>query len=149
MFLLLTFENLSTYTFRDYLYVVRFALTQLKQALIGRSLYALPLEWWYALFPERDLYFVCTEELSVLSGLPMNELGLFLGLPSHNFSTAVSDGPYNVGGHRGYDKEISWEDVNINKQGNLSVALKQELMDFLQPYNERLFNLVGRRCAWW
>lgn len=91
---------------------------------------------------------MCTEELSDLSGEPMNELGLFLGLPSHNFSTAVREGPYNVGGHRGYDKEISWDEVDINKHGNLSADLKRELVEFIGPYNERLFNLTGRRCSW-
>jgi hypothetical protein len=30
----------------------------------------------------------------------------------------------------------------------LSDQVRQELEDFVRPYNERLFNLVGRRCNW-
>lgn len=121
---------------------------QLKQSLIGRSLYTLPLEWWYGSFSKEDIYFVCTEELSDMSGEPINALSLFLGLPSYNFSKAVSRGPYNVGGHRGYDMEVKWTDVDINKQGNLPADLKRELDEFIRPYNQRLFKLTGRECSW-
>jgi hypothetical protein len=61
----------------------------LKQSFIGRSLYVFPLEWYYALFPKKDIYFVCTEELSDMSGNPMTELALSLGLPSYNFSKVL------------------------------------------------------------
>jgi len=121
---------------------------QLKQSLIGRSLYALPLEWWYAGFDREDIYFVCTEEMSDLSGEPMNQLALFLGLPRHNFSESIAKGPYNAGGHTGYDKEVSWDAVNTTKQGNLPADLRRELVEFFRPYNERLFQLTGRTCSW-
>jgi len=124
----------------------------LKQSFIGRSLYTLPLEWWYALFPKRDIYFICTEELSDFSGMPLNELARFLGLPDHNFSSIVQGGAYNVGGHTGYDHEISWEVVKRDEeQGSeipLSDSIRQEVIEFIKPFNERLFNLTGRRCNW-
>jgi len=83
-----------------------------------------------------------------LSGTPINDLALFLGLPSYNFSETVRGGPYNVGGHRGYDNEISWNDVDLTKEGDLPQDLRQELLEFFEPYNERLFALTGRRCNW-
>jgi hypothetical protein len=128
----------------------------LQQSLIGRSLYVLPLEWWYSLFNQADLYFVCTEELRDLTGEPLNELGQFLGLPSYNFSSTVQKGAYNVGDHRGYDTETSWESFE-EERGNetekedeytLTDDFRKELEDFIRPYNERLFQLIGRRCDW-
>lgn len=132
----------------------------LQQSFIGRGLYALPLEWWYVVYRPSDIYFVCTEEMRDMSGAPLNRLGQFLGLSSYNFSRAVSQGAYNVGGHRGYDKEISWtelqEEENVNateslvatKEIPLSDEFRKELDEFIRPYNERLFQLVGRRCDW-
>ena len=132
----------------------------LQQSFIGRSLYALPLEWWYTVFDSSDIYFICTEEMRDMSGEPLNQLGQFLGLSSFNFSDAVGKGAYNVGGHRGYDKEVPWEAIEEEKESNSTTSLaksneiplsdefRRELEDFLRPYNERLFELVGRRCDW-
>jgi hypothetical protein len=86
----------------------------------------------------------------------MNKLAEFLGLPPHNFSTIVSKGAYNVGGHRGYDKEISWDEIkdelNVTERPKYEVTLSEdflrEVKDFIEPYNERLFKLIGHRCEW-
>lgn len=125
----------------------------LTQSFIGRSLYTLPLEWWYAIFTRSDIFFMCTEELSDSSGNPLSELGQFLGLPAFNFSETVSEGAYNVGGHKGYDKEISWETIQeeakkAKENIPLSNDLRNELSEFLSPLNERLFALTGKRCNW-
>jgi hypothetical protein len=133
----------------------------LTQAMIGRGLYTFPLEWWYAVFNSSDLYFVCTEELKDMTGEPINQLGQFLGLHSFNFSKIVSRGAYNVGSHHGYDNEVSWNELEVENASNasggvndnldtvpLSDLVRQELEDFVRPYNERLFKLVGRRCNW-
>ena len=124
----------------------------LTQAFIGRSLYLFPLEWWYTAFPREHIYFVCTEELEDFSGESMNSVGKFLGLPRYdNFSEVVQGGAFNVGGHRGYDNEISWDKIgNEHKKDEveLSVELRKEVEEFIRPYNERLFNMSGRRCNW-
>lgn len=133
----------------------------LTQAMIGRGLYTLPLEWWYAVFNSSDIYFVCTEELKDMTGEPLNQLGQFLGLHSFNFSQIVGRGAYNVGSHRGYDNEVSWNELQVESLSNtsdsesadseaipLSDQVRRDLEDFVRPYNERLFKLVGRRCKW-
>lgn len=126
--------------------------THLTQSLIGRSLYLFPLEWWYTAFPAEHIYFVCTEELQDFTGESMNSVGEFLGLPRYeNFSTVVQGGAYNVGGHRGYDYEVSWKDVKDEHRQDdipLSKEFRGELEEFIRPYNERLFSLTGRRCDW-
>ena len=124
----------------------------LKQAFIGRSLYLFPLEWWYAAFPKEHIYFVCTEELEDFSGEAMNSIGQFLGLPRYdNFSEVVQGGAFNVGGHRGYDNEISWEKIEDDHKKDeipLSNELRKEIEDFIRPYNQRLFDMSGRQCDW-
>lgn len=133
----------------------------LSQAMIGRSLYTYPLEWWYSMFPKEDIYFVCTEEMRDLSGEPLNRVGEFLGLPTFNFSSVVGQGMYNVGGHKGYDKVTSWEQVHTEHDGQnatqnnndkepipISPEFRKEMLDFFRPHNERLFKLIGRRCNW-
>jgi hypothetical protein len=92
--------------------------------MIGRSLYVLPLEWWYLQFDPQNIMFVCTEELSDPSTL--NELVLQLGLPSYNFTSVVEEGAYNVGGHRGYDKATSWEELEKDQEDQ-----EEETMDVM------------------
>ena len=134
----------------------------LTQALVGRSLYVYPLEWWYAIFDQWDIYFVCTEELTDLSGASLNRVGEYLGLPSYNFSSVISEGMYNVGEHQGYDHVTPWdtagdedakvlEKLHVNTTAEvipLSPAFRKEMIDFFRPHNERLFKVTGRRCKW-
>jgi hypothetical protein len=161
----------------------------LSQAMIGRSLYVYPLEWWYALFHSNNaetdddmLYFLCTEEMKDMSGEGIAKVSRFLGLPEYNYSSVVSQGMFNVGGHKGYDKVTSWDTVEEEHEQQekleeeaaaaaiangtteavststeepdleegipLSEEFTRELLDFMKPHNERLFELVGRRCDW-
>jgi hypothetical protein len=100
-----------------------------------------------------------------MTGEPLNKLGMFLGLHSFNYSNIVSKGAYNVGSHHGYDNEVPWSELEMVESPNnhsdssdtdsaafeeipLSDKVRRELEDFVRPYNERLFELVGRRCNW-
>lgn len=122
----------------------------LKQSLVGRGLYVLPLEWWYGVFPKQELFFVCTEELSDRSGEGLNQLGDFLGLPpdQYNFSESIATGAYNVAGYRGYDEEVPLTVIENKTEIPLSKEVRKQLDDFIRPYNKGLFELVGRRCDW-
>ena len=157
----------------------------LTQAFIGRSLYVFPLDWWYVNFrPDPDdpstansITFVCTEDLNKVDTL--NDLTAKLGLPKFDgFDEILNEGAYNVGGHRGYDKATSWEDLKLEKATSgtneeaadptqdssdhakattsipvtngipLPEDLYLELKEFIDPMNERLFALTGNRCDW-
>jgi hypothetical protein len=123
----------------------------LKQSIVGRGLYTLPLEWWYGAFrTNKELFFVCTEELSDRSGKGLNQLGDFLGLPvnQYNFSESIAGGAYNVAGFRGYDQEVPLDMLENKSEIPLSKNVRKMLDEFVKPYNERLFDLVGRRCDW-
>jgi hypothetical protein len=121
----------------------------LVQSLIGRSLYVLPLEWWYELYSKRDLHIVCSEDLRYRTNDAMSNVTDFLGLPSFNFTNVTSSGMYNVGGHTGYDTITKWNDTNDAPNDiPISEELRNEYLDFVKPFNERLFELTGKRCDW-
>jgi len=123
----------------------------LLQGLIGRGLYSLVLEWYYIAFPRTSIEIVCSEDLREKPSEVMNNVSRFLGLPDFNFTDVVSKGMFNVQGHKGYETATSWEEVeevSMKSPVNVTPLLLEELLEFLKPYNERLFNLVGRRCNW-
>ncbi len=130
----------------------------LVQSIIGRSLYSLPLEWWYELYPSDDLYLVCNEDLKYRPSKTMSDVSDFLGLPAFDFDPVVTKGMYNVGGNDGYDRVTDWEKVkttttrtNHKKSGDgipISDELRAKYLSFVKPYNERLFELAEKRCDW-
>ncbi len=120
-----------------------------------------------------SITFVCTEDLNKVETL--NDLTEKLGLPKHDgFDEILNEGAYNVGGHRGYDTATSWEEIEVEKATNgttnedaseeekvdttndipmtngipLPEDLYLELKEFIDPINERLFALTGKRCDW-
>lgn len=126
----------------------------LLEAFIGRGMYAVQVEWWYAAHPKHNNYLVCSEDLKNRSAETMFNVSRFLGLPDFDFTEVVSEGMFNVAGHKGYDKSISWEEAKKEEEESqatevaISDDLRDELMEFLQPHNERLFALAGKRCPW-
>ena len=130
----------------------------LVQSLVGRSLYSLPLEWWYELYPHRDLLLVCNEDLKNFPSKTMSEVAEFLGLPDFNFDAVVDKGLYNVGGNEGYDHLTTWENVNsgnkvpVGHHSDDGIPISDELrkvyLSFVRPYNERLFHLTETKCEW-
>jgi len=123
----------------------------LVQSLIGRGLYSIPLEWWYTLVPNENLYMICNEDLKQHPLKVMTDLTAFLGLPEFNYTPVVSAGRYNVHGHIGYDVLTAWNDTKDNFTLDMipiSHSLRDQLLEFLLPYNKRLYELTGRRCDW-
>lgn len=118
------------------------------QSLVGRSLYTLPLEWWYALYPKDDLYVLCNEDLKYRSSESMSSVTEFLGLPSFDFSEVTSAGMFNTGGNTGYDTVTKWDESAAADDIPISSELRNEYMEFVKPFNERLFKLIGKRCNW-
>lgn len=122
----------------------------LVQALVGRSIYVLPLEFWYAIYPQDLLYVVCSEDLRDKPAETLSDLSDFLGLPSFDFSEVVEQGMFNVGGHVGYDTVTKWNETDTVDWSDIPISfdLRKRYMDFMHPYNERLFSLIGKRCHW-
>ncbi|KAL9189033.1 hypothetical protein ACHAXT_011523 [Thalassiosira profunda] len=154
--------------------ILRLPNLQLTQSIVGRGIYALPLEWWYEVFSnaaankEDRIHVVCTEDMATTPNEAMDDVTEFLGLPEFDFANVTNVGRYNVGGHRGYDtitKSLDDGDGHEDTSDTLppkrrlpeasddelvavSDALMNELLHFYRPYNERLFDLIGKRCPW-
>jgi len=121
------------------------------QSLVGPSLNTLPVEWWYALYRKEDLYLFCNEDLRYRTADSMSDVSDFLGLPSFDFNDVVNAGPYNVGDHTGCNIITTWNSTSTAPSSDgipISDELRKEYMDFVKPYNERLFELAGKRCNW-
>jgi len=133
------------------------------QRLIGRGVYALPLEWWYEVFSHaaaeevKRIHVVCTEDLSETPGTSMNDVTKFLGLPEFDFTNVTNVGRYNVGGHRGYDTitKSSQKVVDENKfspvqfgfprrhqQESSTSSVKEDVDALLAVSNELMNELV-------
>lgn len=120
------------------------------QSLIGRSIYVLPLEFWYAIYPHDHLYVVCNEDLRTKPAETLSHVSDFLGLPTFDFSEVVEQGLFNVGGHIGYDTVTKWNETETVELNDIPISfdLRKRYLDFIHSYNERLFSLIGKRCNW-
>ena len=127
---------------------------QLVESIVGRGLYTLPLEWWYAVFEKEDIFVLCSEDLRNEPSNSVSKITEFLGLPPFDFKDVVSEGMFNVGGHRGYDTPTEWRESNITLHQvrkdkiPISEELRTEFLEFVKPFNERLFQLIGNKCDW-
>jgi hypothetical protein len=117
------------------------------QSFLGRSLYALALEWWYEVYDETHMHIVCMEEMSSSTAALYN-ITAFLGLPAFDFSETLAKGRYNIGGHEGYDTRIRVNKEKANSSIPISTALRKDIQAFFSGHNERLFKLMARRCPW-
>lgn len=121
--------------------------------LVGRSLYAANLEWWYATHAASDLLLVCSEDLGApaTAAPAMDRVASFLGLAAFDFGPVVGRGKYNAGAqHRGYGHVTSWEDAASasTHRAPMDDAARARVDNFTRPFSERLFALAGHRCAW-
>ena len=93
----------------------------LTRRILGRGVYALPLEWWYEVFSYagveeiKRIHVVCTEDLAETPGRSMDDVTKFLGLPKFDYTNVTNVGRYNVGGHRGYDTITKSQKNDDNK----------------------------------
>jgi hypothetical protein len=100
--------------------------------MIAIGLYAVHLERYYGLFPRDQVLIVDSQQLSSNTKETLNEVIAFLGLPGY-----------------------SWDSENLSERHNASLFeestsddIQQKLRHFYQPYNERLFDLLGREFDW-
>ena len=56
---------------------------------------------------------------------------------------------YNAGGHKAhYSKATEWDAYETTERAKIPADGRQLIDDFTRPFNERLFELTGRRCNW-
>tara|TARA_B100000029_G_C17570474_1_gene956439 strand:- start:743 stop:1579 length:837 start_codon:yes stop_codon:yes gene_type:complete len=96
---------------------------------IGPSIYVKLVEEWMKVFNEKQLLIFSTEELSNDSEKVFERIFDFLNINDTKISTSVRE---NVGGYA--DK--------------LDDDLREKLIEFFRPYNERLYEKIGQTFDW-
>ncbi|KAJ1450957.1 P-loop containing nucleoside triphosphate hydrolase protein [Pelagophyceae sp. CCMP2097] len=126
------------------------ANAHLWRQLVGRSLYATYLEWWYATFDAEDMLLVCLEDLFSLdaASAEMDRVSAFLALPAFDFGSVLG-GKFNAGdSHAGYGAVTPWDAAPSTARPPPEQRAVDLVTHFAQPFNERLFDLAGHRCPW-
>jgi len=127
--------------------------------MVGRGLYALQAEWYYATGSraENGVLCVCTEDMGARPEETLDSVTAALGLPPFDYAAVVGVGKYNSAGHEGYDTATPWSEDGegedeLDKEDAAPIPLSpgtlKELKKLYDEHNERLFRLVGHRCDW-
>lgn len=105
--------------------------THLEPSFIRRGLYAQQLANFYQYFPKEQILVLEHKAIKANLAEQLNALLHFIGLPKYNWA-GLNTKARNV---HPYDEPIG-------------AGIKQQLQEFYQPYNEQLFNLLGKNYNW-
>ena len=111
------------------------------QSYVFRSLYHDQLHRWLRLFPRQQLMIIQSERFFASESDTMNEVAKFLGLEPFEF-------------HAADQLQRSW-DAGANNVGEkpqaypeLDDATRKILTEFIEPYNQQLYRLIGEEFGW-
>lgn len=105
----------------------------LKISVIARSRYSEALERWLEYFDKSHFLFLNSNEYFKNSLNEYNRVLNFLGLPS--------DTP-TIKGKRGIVPPVTYKNIQINDE------TRKKLKKYFEPWNEKLFNMIGERFDW-
>jgi len=98
------------------------------ESYLSRGMYAEQIERWRAHFPEEQLLIVQSESFYADMRGAMRRIFSFLGVPDHDVVDAST--------------------YNANTYSKIEQGVRESLREFYEPYNERLFELIGERFDW-
>jgi Sulfotransferase domain len=101
-----------------------------RHSYLARSRYVEQLEEWRQYYPLERFLILRSEDFYRDPTTTLNQIIAFLDLPARDFKLSEYKN-YNKGG---YDK--------------LAPQMRQELIDYFYPYNQRLYQLIGRNLDW-
>ena len=95
---------------------------------MSRSIYVEQLKKWYKKFPSEQIHIISTEDFLKEPDATLKNIFEFLNVPN---------------------KEISnLEKKKVAKYDKMKDETRKDLLDFFKPYNEQLFDLIGKRFQW-
>ena len=106
-------------------------LKYLTYSYLGRSTYITQLENLLQYFPPDQLLILDSRELETDTGAVLNRVFDFLEVPSAEYP-----GPGRFTRHEDFDYPPMRADT------------RQELVDYFRPYNQRLYELLGKDFGW-
>jgi hypothetical protein len=99
-----------------------------RYSYLARGIYVDQLETWTHVFPREQILILCSEELYADPATGLGQTLAFLGLPGHEITE------YRRHNHADYSP--------------MNPATRTWLIDYFQPYNERLYEYLGKRFPW-
>jgi len=94
---------------------------------LKRGLYAEQLEYWFKYFPRKQFFIVETKEMETNFSQFYDELCAFLEIKKY---------------------PIDYKKYNIGKYNQMNPKTRQFLVEYFKPYNQKLYDLLGRKFDW-
>ena len=106
----------------------QFLVNTFYESLLARGLYAKQLEYWFKKIPKENICIISSEDLQVNTDNILSEIFEFLNIPKQKIQDTTRQ--------------------NNIEYPKMDVSTRKILNDFFKPYNEKLFELLGKRFNW-
>ena len=107
---------------------MEFKNSDYKKSYVAKGFYAKQLKKWFEHFEKKQIFITTTEELDNNPNIVLEQIFKFLELP--NFSI----------------KEIKRH--KKSKYPKMNENVRKKLLNYFEPYNEELFELINQRFDW-
>ncbi len=111
------------------------------QSYVFRSLYHDQLHRWLRMFPRDQLMIIQSERFFASEADTMTEVAEFLGLEAFEFQAADQL-------QRSWDAGVSNAFEKPQEYPAMDEATRRLLIDFFEPYNQRLYRLIEEDFGW-
>lgn len=111
------------------------------QSYVFRSLYFDQVSRWLNLFPRKQIMIIQSERFFESRVETMNQVAEFLGLESFEFQTAAQLG-------RSWDASVSDTSRRPQPYDAMDTDQRKTLTRFFDPYNKKLYGLIGEDFGW-
>ncbi len=100
---------------------------------LARGIYADQLQRWMDYFPKEQFLIIKSEDFYVTPDMKLKEIFMFLGLPDV-----------------AYVQQQEYKQLNSStySQAKIEPEMRKRLLTYFEPYNERLYTLLGRDFGW-
>ncbi len=98
---------------------------------LARGIYVDQLQRWMNYFPKEQFLIIKSEDFYATPDMKLREIFMFLGLPE---VPSVQQQEY--------------KQFNRYSQGQMEPEMRKRLLTYFEPYNERLYTLLGRDFGW-
>jgi len=102
--------------------------TIVENSYLARGFYAEQLKIWFEIFDKKQIHITTTENLATNSDNTFNEIFKFLEIPDF--------------------KILNLESKRKGNYSPLNKDMKTQLTNFFKPYNDELYQLIGKKFNW-
>ena len=107
---------------------MEFKNSDYKKSYVAKGFYAKQLKKWFEHFEKKQIFITTTEELDNNPNIVLEQIFKFLELPNYSI------------------KEIKRH--KKSKYPKMNENVRKKLLNYFEPYNEELFELINQRFDW-